>query len=130
MGTSPLAVPALMAAAALVCGTAIGLIMGPGSLGAVLAGSAAPVVGAAVTWLIVERVHRREPAKVSPAMIKLFAAKMVFFGAYVAAAVTLLPVPTRAFVVSFTSQYIMLHFMEAMFLRRLFDTGAGRSGLD
>lgn len=77
-----------------------------------------------------ERVHRREPAGTSPAMIKLFAAKMVFFGVYVAGVVMLLRVPTRAFVVSFTSQYIMLHFMEAIFLRRLFAAGAGRSSLD
>lgn len=119
-----------MAAAALLCGGAIALILGPESRAAVIAGSAGPFAAAAATWVIVDRVHRRAPAKVAPAMIRLFAAKMIFFGVYVAAAVTLLPVPMRAFVVSFTSQYIMLHFMEAMFLRRLFAEGARRTGLD
>lgn len=119
-----------MAAAALPCGVVIALLAGPGHGGAVLAGSVGPLVAAAVTWVIVDGVHRREPARVSAAMIKLFAAKMLFFGLYVAAVILLVRVPTRTFVVSFTSQYIMLHFMEAMFLRRLFAAGAARSRLD
>jgi hypothetical protein len=127
---APVAIPALMVAAALLCGGVVALVMGAGSRGAVLAGTAGPLVAAVVTWVIVDRVHRRAPAGVAAAMIKLFAAKIVFFGAYVVAVVTLLPVPARAFIVSFTSQYIMLHFIEAIFLRRLFAEGTRRSGLD
>ena len=119
-----------MAAAGVVCWGALTLVMGSANRTAVLVGSLGPVVAALGTWVVVERLHRRAPARVSSAMIKLFAAKMLFFGAYVAAAVLLLPIATRAFVVSFTSQYIMLHFMEAVFLRRLFAASDGHARVD
>ena len=106
------------------------LLMGRDDLAAVLLGSAGPLAGAVASWIVVARVHRRDVRRVWPAMIKLFAAKMLFFGVYVVAAVTWLPVSIRAFVVSFTSQYIMLHFMEAMFLRRLFAVPEGRPDVD
>jgi hypothetical protein len=47
----------------------------------------------------------------------------VLFGAYVAAVVGLLDSGTSAFVASFTCQYIVLHLVEAMYLRRLFTVG-------
>jgi len=119
-----------MAAAGFVCWGVLTLVMGPEGRSAVLVGSIGPFVAAAGTWIIVERLHARAPARISSAMIKLFAAKMLFFGAYVAAAVVLLPGATRAFVVSFTGQYIMLHFMEAVFLRRLFAGSDGPARLD
>ena len=53
-------------------------------------------------------------------MIAAFAAKMVFFGAYVAVmllALALRPVP---FVASFTAYFIALHLIEALCLKRLF----------
>lgn len=127
MGPSPLG---WMAAAAVVAGGALTRLLGADAWGAVLAGSIGPFVAAAVTWIVVERLHRRAPARVAPAMIKLFAAKMLWFGAYVAAVLVLLPIAPRAFVVSLTSQYIMLHFLEALFLRRLFAGPARRSGVD
>jgi hypothetical protein len=119
-----------MVAASLVCWGTLTLVMGPEHRTAVLSGSAGPLVAALGTWIVVERLHRHRPAQVSSAMIKLFAAKMLFFGAYVAAAVMLLPRATRAFVVSFTSQYIMLHFIEAVFLRRLFAGSDGPASVD
>jgi len=127
MGPSPLV---WMAATASAAGGVLTLALGPDAWTAVLAGSAGPFVAAAVTWIVVERLHRRAPARVAPAMITLFAAKMLWFGAYVAAVVILVPVATRAFIVSLTSQYIMLHFMEALFLRRLFAGPARRPGVD
>jgi hypothetical protein len=45
-------------------------------------------------------------------------------GVYVAAVVLVLSAGATAFVSSFASQYIMLHLLEAMYLRRLF-TGRG-----
>ena len=110
----------LMVTASLACAAGLMLLLGSESRGGVAAGAVGPLIAAVGTWIMVARLHRRAPAEVPPAMIKLFAAKMLLFGAYVAAAVTLLPISTRAFVASFASQYIMLHFMEAVFLRRLF----------
>jgi hypothetical protein len=121
---------ALMAAASFICWGALSLVMGPEGRSAVLLGSVGPLVAAVATWIVVERLHARKPDQVSNAMIKLLAAKMLFFGTYVASAVLLLQLPARAFVVSFTSQYIMLHFIEALLLRRLFAGPGGRVGVD
>lgn len=119
-----------MVAASFVCWGGLSFVMGPESRSAVLLGSVGPLVAAVATWIVVERMHARKPDRVSSAMIKLLAAKMLFFGAYVASAVLLLQLPVRAFVVSFTSQYIMLHFIEALLLRRLFAGPGGRVGVD
>lgn len=91
--------------------------------GAVLLGVPGPLAAAIGSWAMLTRVHARTPERVSAVMIKLFAAKMVLFGAYVAAVVRLLDSGTAAFVVSFTCQYILLHLVEAMYLRRLFTAG-------
>jgi len=45
---------------------------------------------------------------------------LLFFGAYVTAVVMSLPAGKTVFVASFVSQYILLHVMEAIYLRRLF----------
>ena len=93
---------------------------GPDNLGAVSLGTLGPLVATVVSWVAIVRVHARAPGKVQGAMLRFFAAKMLFFGVFVTAAVTWLSLGTRMFVVSFLSQYIMLHFMEAFYLHRLF----------
>jgi hypothetical protein len=52
-------------------------------------------------------------------MIAALAVKMVFFGGYVAAMLRGLDLRPVPFVVSFAAYFIVLHVMEAMFLRRL-----------
>jgi ATP/ADP translocase len=47
-------------------------------------GMVGPLVAVCVSWLAVQRVHRLTPERVMAAMIIGFAAKFVFFGAYVA----------------------------------------------
>jgi hypothetical protein len=117
MGSTPLI---SMTVASGVCCLAVVAITGRQHGSAALLGAAGPLFGALGTWVAVERAHRRGPERTSGVMIKLFAAKMLLFGAYVAAVVVLLPEWTTVFVVSFTSQYILLHIMEAVFFRRLF----------
>ncbi len=119
MGTRPLV---WMAAASVVCWLVLLAVVGLQNAVAALVGAAGPLLGALGTWRIVERTHVRAPERTSGVMIKLFAAKMLLFGAYVVAVVLLLPDWTTVFVVSFTSQYILLHVMEAVFLRRLFSS--------
>ncbi|MGH9373333.1 MAG: hypothetical protein ACRD15_17570 [Vicinamibacterales bacterium] len=110
-----------MAVASLACGVAVSLLFGANARGAVLLGMVGPFAVAASTWLIVQKTHQHTPERVSGLLIKLFAAKMVVFGAYVAAAVMLLPAErVVAFVVSFTLQYVLLHVMAAFHLRRVF----------
>ena len=85
----------------------------------VLFGMIGPLVIASSTWVLAERTYRRNPERLMSLMIKAFAVKMVFFGAYVAVVLGVLSVRPVPFVVSFTSYFIALHAMEAFCLRRL-----------
>jgi hypothetical protein len=57
-------------------------------------------------------------------MAAAFAAKMIFFAAYVAVMLRVLDLQPIPFVVSFASCFIALHFIEGLGLRRLFAGGA------
>jgi hypothetical protein len=111
-----------MCAASVVCWLVVWGVSGGQAIGAALLGAAGPLAAAVATWVAVHRAYVREPARTSAVLIKLFAVKLLFFGAYVTAIVMSLPAGTTVFVASFISQYILLHVMEAMFLRRLFST--------
>jgi hypothetical protein len=98
-------------------------ITGRGTAREVALGMLAPLAAAALSWMLTERTYRRDPARLTGLMMTGFAAKMVFFGAYVAVmlkVVGLRPVP---FVVSFTSYFIVLYLTEALLMRRLFAGG-------
>jgi hypothetical protein len=111
-----------MAGASLVCSAALFMVLPVGEgRGAVLVGMAGPLAVAVSTWMLVTRLYQRAPDRVSALMIKLFAAKLMLFGVFVAVAVmSLSPGNVVPFVVSFTCHYILLHLMEAFYLRRLF----------
>jgi hypothetical protein len=55
-------------------------------------------------------------------MVTGMAVKAVFFGAYVVVMLRVLALRPGPFVASFTSYFIALHMMEALFMRRLFHT--------
>jgi hypothetical protein len=96
------------------------MVTGPIMGREVLAGMVGPLLVAVVTWEMADKTFRHAPERLTARMITAFAAKMVFFGAYVAVmllALALRPIP---FVVSFTAYFISLHFAEALCLRRLF----------
>jgi hypothetical protein len=89
----------------------------------VLFGMAAPLAMASGTWMVTERLYRRTPERVTSVMVAAFAGKMVFFGAYVAVALSVFSLRPVPFVVSFTGYFIALHLTEAWLLRRLFAGG-------
>ena len=86
-------------------------------------GMAGPLVSAALTWLLVERTHRRAPEKVTGMLIAGFAIKMLFFAAYLVL-MRVLDLRLKPFVVSFAVYFIALHAIEAGYLHRLFAGGA------
>jgi hypothetical protein len=88
-----------------------------------LLGMAGPLVAAGATWMAAERTFREKPERLTGLMIAAFAAKLVFFGGYVAVVLSLPPVRPVPFVVSFTTYFIALHLTEALCLRRLFGQG-------
>jgi hypothetical protein len=111
---------AWMAAASVVSWLAAAAALGPRVGGDVFAGMLGPLVAASASWLVVERTFRHDPARVTGLMMAAFLAKMMFFGAYVAAALKLLALDPVPFVVSFTTYFIALYLAEALLLRRLF----------
>jgi hypothetical protein len=86
----------------------------------VLWGMMGPLVVASGSWVLIERAYRRNPVGLTSLMIKAFAGKLMFFGAYVAIVLRGLSVHPVPFVVSFTGYFIALHLTEALGLRRLF----------
>ena len=93
----------------------------------VLFGMLAPLAGAAATWVIVARTFGSHPEWLTSLMVAAFAAKLVFFGAYVTVMLTILSLRPVPFVVSFTAYFITLHLVEALCLQRVF---AGKAGAD
>jgi hypothetical protein len=86
----------------------------------ILFGLAGPLLVATGSWILIERVYRLSPERLTGVMAAGFAGKMVFFGAYVVVALTVLSLRPIPFVASFTSAFIGLHLIEALCLRRLF----------
>ena len=92
----------------------------PGLNPEALLGMLGPLVSALATWVVVARTAVTAPAKVTGVMVMGLAAKMVFFGVYVAGMLKGAGLRPAPFVVSFTVSFIALHAMEAGFLRRVF----------
>ena len=86
----------------------------------VLFGMLAPLAGAVGTWVLVARTFPSRPERLTSLMVAAFGAKLVGFGAYVAAMLTVVEVRPVPFVVSFTMYFIALHLFEALCLKRLF----------
>ena len=90
----------------------------------VLLGMCAPVGVAVGTWVLAERTYRRRPQALTSLMIAAFAFKLVFFGVYVVAMMTLLSLSPVPFVTSFVGYFIGLYLIEALLLRGLFAGGS------
>jgi hypothetical protein len=86
-------------------------------------GTFGPLVAACGSWIVIERTMKREPTQVTPMMLKLFAVKMLFFGAFVVSAVLGLHLRPVPFMVSFTSAFVVMYLLEALYLQRLFAAG-------
>lgn len=81
-------------------------------------GLAGPLVAALGTWAMIARTVQADVSRLTRRLLGAFAAKIVFFGAFVAVAIRGLGVRSVTFVVSFTVSFIVLHAVEAMLLRR------------
>lgn len=85
-------------------------------------GIAAPLAGAAVSWRVIERTHAVAPERLTSVLVTGFAAKMIFFGMYVALLGALWLRP-RPLVVAFAASFLVLHLIEAGYLRTLLARG-------
>lgn len=94
-------------------------VVGTGITNELLLGMLGPLGVGCVTWVLVERAHARDPQALMGLMIAAFAFKMVFYGVYVVVMLRVLDVQPVPFAVSFSGYFIALHFVEALFLKRL-----------
>ena len=83
-------------------------------------GMFAPLIVVCTTWVLIERVYKTHPERLTSVMISAFAGKLVFFGAYVGLAIGMLGAKPVPFVASLTGYFIVLHVIEALWLKRLF----------
>jgi hypothetical protein len=81
-------------------------------------GLAGPLVAALGTWAMIARTAPADAGRLTRRLLGAFAAKIVFFGVFVAVAIRDFSVRPVAFVVSFTVSFVVLHAVEAMLLRR------------
>ena len=116
-----------LAAGSAICSTAVLAVVGAGAAAEVLFGAIGPVVVAIGTFVVAERTYRTHPERLTALMTAAFAAKMVFFAAFVAVMLRVLDLQPIPFVVSFASCFIALHLIEGLGLRRLFAGSAEAS---
>jgi uncharacterized membrane protein YdfJ with MMPL/SSD domain len=86
----------------------------------VLCGMLGPLLVVSGTWLLTEHTYRTNPASLTSTMIAAFGFKVLFFGGYVAVMLGLLSLRPMPFVASFTSYFIGLYVIEALYLRQMF----------
>lgn len=84
-----------------------------------LYGMLGPLAAGCATWVAVHRAWRASPQGMWAVMMTGFAAKVVFFGVYVAVFLRVLQVRPVPFVLAFVCYFIALYAMQAVFLRRL-----------
>jgi hypothetical protein len=89
----------------------------------VLLGMLAPLVAVSVSWVVTERAYKHDPAQFMALMMRAFAVKIVFFGAYVGVMLKVAGLRPVPFVVSFAGYFIALYLVEALLMRRLFAGG-------
>lgn len=89
----------------------------------VLCGMLGPLAAASVSWVLAERKYRQHPQALTKLMMLAFGAKLIFFAAYVTVMLRVLLLRPGPFIIGFTVCFIVLHLIEALFLRRLFRRG-------
>jgi CHASE2 domain-containing sensor protein len=86
----------------------------------VLLGMLGPLAVVSATWVLMARTYRQDPEALTSLMVAAFGFKLVFFGGYVAVMLGWLGLRPVPFVASFTSYFVGLYLIEALYLRRLF----------
>jgi hypothetical protein len=94
----------------------------------VLLGMVGPLAVVSVTWVLMARTYRANPDRLTSVMMKAFAGKMVVFGAYVALMLGVLSLRPVPFVASFTTYFIGLYLMQALYLRQMLAQGPAEAG--
>ena len=89
-------------------------------ISAVLYGSFAPLMVAAVSWMVMKRAYLANPAGLMPVLLVGMGTKLVFLCLYVAVMLRVLHLQPVPFVASFAACFVVFHNVEALFMKRLF----------
>jgi hypothetical protein len=108
-----------MAAGAIGTALIAALLAGPRPGLDIVLGMAAPLAAVVATWTAVTRTASRNPTLLTALLLRGFGLKMAFFALYVILAVAVAQVRIVPFIISFTSYFIALYFVEALLLSRL-----------
>jgi len=83
-------------------------------------GMIAPLVIGLLTLFCEKKIYDRNPADLTPFMLKAFAGKMIFYGAYFIYIFTFYTFNPMPFIISFICYFITLHISEALFFKSIF----------
>lgn len=117
---------ALAAACVVTCG-AVAALAAPGTAAPAFLGMAAPLVVGLATIRLVERTVRTDVTRLTSRMAAAFAAKLVFYAAYVSIVVGGLQVEPVPFTLSFTFYFVALQISEALYFRTLLVNATART---
>ena len=102
---------------------AVSVIFVPQSVTEIFLGMIIPLLLGIATILLVERIYRQDPRKLTSFMTKAAIGKMLLYGIYVVLVVGVFSFQAIPFAISFTVYFIGLHLAEALYLRSMFRTG-------
>ena len=109
----------------------IGMVLAAGTLAALvfpddalelLLGMLAPLTTSIVSLLLTNRAYRKNPAGLTRFMVQAFAAKFACFGIFIPLAIGALALDPNPFISSFVVCFVTLHFLQANYLRQLFES--------
>jgi hypothetical protein len=100
------------------------VLVGGGSATDVWLGMAGPALAVVTAWIVVERTFRTRPERLTAVQARLFAAKMLFFGAYVGGVLGTELARPYPFMFAFTVYFVILYGVHAFALHRLMSVGA------
>ncbi len=103
----------------------IGWVIVPDAPLEIFLGMLLPLLVGMSTLVLVERIYRREPAKLTPFMAGAFLGKMALYGVYVSLILGWYSLQPTPFIVSFSAYFVGLHIVEALYFRSLFKGGTG-----
>lgn len=106
--------------ALVVAGGAVAVWLVPGVAPEVLLGMAGPLGVGLGSLVLMERTYKRSPERLTRLMVRAFLAKLVVFGLYMSAVVSMLSLDAAWFAGSFTVSFVVLHLAEALHLQRWF----------
>lgn len=99
-----------------------GLISGtvyPQYLSEIFIGMAAPLLVSIFSIQLNKSTFSKSPEKLTSTLIKSFIFKMIFFAIYLIMIITIYNFEPMAFIISFTSFFIVFYVIEALFLKNL-----------